>query len=130
MASNDTQVKSLTPEQRRALDALLGGADNAGAASAAGCSERTLSRWKTEPLFRQALQDAQDAALDATTGALVSASMASVALLRRVVENDSAQLSHRLRAAGTLLDATLRWHELRCLAQRLAALEGAVNAKP
>ena len=130
MATNDAPEKTLTAEQRRALDALLGGADNAGAAKAAGCSERTLLRWKTEPFFRQALQEAQDAALDATTGALVSASMASVALLRRVVENDDAQLSHRLRAAGTLLDASLRWHELRSISQRLAALEGAIHAKP
>lgn len=129
MATNDTQGKTLTAEQRRALDALLGGADNAAAAKAAGCSERTLMRWKTEPTFRQALQDAQDAALDATTGALVAASMASVALLRAVVENDAAQMSHRLRAAGTLLDATLRWHELRNLAQRIAALEGLIHAK-
>ena len=129
MAGYDTQGKSLSAEQRRALDALLGGADTLEAARAAGCSERTLMRWKAEPTFRQALQDAQDAALDATTGALVSASMASVALLRRVVENDNAQLSHRLRAAGTLLDATLRWHELRSVAQRVAALEGATHGK-
>ncbi len=111
------------------MDALLAGADSVTAAQAAGCSERTLHRWKTEPAFRQALQDAQDAALDQTTGALVAASVASVALLRRVVEDDGAQLSHRLRAAGTLLDASLRWHELRNLAQRIAALEGAIHAQ-
>ena len=129
MATDDTQGKSLSAEQRRALDALLGGASNAQATERAGCSERTLQRWKTEPTFRQALQDAQDAALDATTGALVAASAVSVALLRSVVCNPSAQMSHRLRAAGTLLDATLRWHELRNLAQRIAALEGAVHGK-
>ena len=130
MADNSTQGKSLTAEQRRALDALLGGATTAKAAEKAGCSERTLHRWKTEPTFRQALQDAQDAALDETTGALVAASRASVLLLHSVVVNQSAQMSHRLRAAGTLLDATLRWHELRNLAQRIAALEGAIHAKP
>ena len=119
----------MSAEQRRALDALLAGADSVTAAAAAGCSERTLHRWKTEPAFRQALQDAQDAALDATTGALVAASVASVALLRRVVEDETAQMSHRLRAAGTLLDASLRWHELRSLAQRIGALEGALHGK-
>ncbi len=129
MAGSDTQGKSLTAEQRRAMDALLAGADTLTAARAAGCSERTLHRWKTEPAFRRALQDAQDAALDQTTGALVSASVASVALLRAVVEDDSAQMSHRLRAAGTLLDASLRWHELRNLAQRVAALEERAHAK-
>lgn len=117
----------LNHAQQRAVDALLAGGDVAAAAAAAGVTDRTIQRWRKEPAFLAALQMAQDAALDRTAGALVAASGAAVALLRRVVEDDAAQMSHRLRAAGTLLDATLRWHELRSISQRLAQLEQQVG---
>lgn len=124
MSDSATTEKILTPEQRRAIDSLLATGDLDEAAAAAGCHIRTLQRWRSsDPLFSAALQAAQDAALDQTTAALVGASVASVKLLRQVVENESAKMPYRLRAAATLLDATLRWHELRSLAQRVAALE-------
>lgn len=122
MADSDT-TGFLSPERRRFIDTLLASGDVDQAAAAAGVSPRTGHRWRNEPAVRAALVAAQDAALDQTTGALVAGSLASVALLRRVVDDDLAQLSHRLRAAATLLDATLRWHELRNLAQRVTVLE-------
>ena len=126
MASPDSAVKTkvLSPEQRRALDTFLATGDVDQAAAAGDCSVRTFRRWKTDATFASAMRDAQDAALDETAGLLVSASVASVALLRRVVEDKGEKMAHRLRAAGTLLDASLRWAELRNLAQRVAALEG------
>lgn len=122
MADSD-KADFLAPEKRRFVDALLATGDVDQAAAAAGCSPRTGHRWRQDPAVRAALQAAQEAQLDATTGALVAASAASVALLREVVDDTKLQLSHRLRAAATLLDATLRWHELRSLSQRVAALE-------
>jgi len=130
MTENGIPVKSLSPEQRRALDALLTGATTAQAAERAGCAERTLYRWKQEPLFSTAWQDAQDAALDETAGALVAGSRDSVLLLHSVVLNQSAQMSHRLRAADTLLNGALKWHEQRTFAQRLSAVEAALDAQP
>ena len=123
MAENGNGEKVLAPEKMRALFALLATGDVAEAAKASGASERTVARWRTEPAFASALKAAQDAALDGTAAQLVSASAAAVKLLKDTVENQAAQLSHRLRAAATLLDATLRWHELRSLSQRVAALE-------
>ena len=123
MADTDNTEKTLSPEKMRALFALLATGDLADASKASGASERTVARWRNEPAFVAALRSAQDAQLDATAAQLVSASAASVKLLRDTVENDSAQLSHRLRAAGTLLDATLRWVEMRSLSSRVAALE-------
>jgi hypothetical protein len=127
MSETATTEKVLPPDQRRAIDTLLATGDINAAATAAGCHVRTVQRWRTEPAFAAALQVAQDAQLDATAAVLAGATVEAVALLRRVVGNDDAQLSHRLRAAGTLLDASLRWHELRSLAQRLAALEAKVT---
>ena len=131
MEQTDTGVKSkvLSPEQRRALDTYLATGDITQAARAGDCSERTFKRWKSEPTFAAAMQGAQDTALDETAGLLVAASVSAVSLLRRVVEDDGEKMAHRLRAAGTLLDASLRWHELRSLSQRIQALEGAVHAK-
>jgi hypothetical protein len=127
VSQDATTEKLLAAEQRRAIDTLLATGDVNAAAAAAGCHVRTLQRWRQEPAFAAALQAAQDAQLDATAAVLAGATVEAVALLRRVVGNDAAQLSHRLRAAGTLLDASLRWHELRSLTQRIAALEGKVG---
>ena len=131
MEQTDTQLKTkvLSPEQRRALDTYLATGDVAQAARAGDCSERTFKRWKSEPTFAGAMREAQDTALDETAGLLVSASVASVALLRAVVEDEHEKMAHRLRAAATLLDASLRWCELRALAQRIATLEGAIHGK-
>ena len=123
MADSDSTEKVLSPEKMRALFALLATGDVADASKASGASERTVARWRNEPAFMAALRSAQDAMLDATAAQLVSASSASVKLLKDTVENESAQLSHRLRAAATLLDSALRWVEMRSLTSRVAALE-------
>lgn len=119
----------LTPDRRRALDALLATGDQQQAAAAAGVTDRTIRRWLVEPAFVAALQEAQGALLDATTNDLVRASGGAVGLLRRTVENVDAPLALRIRAAGILLDSTLRWRELRDIERRLAALEAAQGAQ-
>lgn len=115
----------LSVKQRTAVDALLAHGDQRQAARAAGVSDRTLRRWLHEPDFAAAVTDAQDAALDAVTADLVRAAGGAVALLAATVDNEDAALGLRLQAARTLLDAALRWRELRGIEQRLAALEAA-----
>ena len=122
MADVDT-TDFLPPEKRRFCNELLATGDIDAASLAAGCSVRTGHRWRQEPAVANYLASVQERMLDQVTASLIAASGEAVALLRRTIGTDAATLSHRLRAAGTLLDATLRWHELRSLSQRIAALE-------
>lgn len=117
----------LTVKQRAAVDALLAHGDQRQAARAAGVNDRTLRRWMHDPLFAAALQEAQDTALDSVTADLVRAAGGAVALLAATVDSDAAPLGLRLQAARTLLDAALRWRELRGIEHRLAMLEDAIE---
>lgn len=117
----------LTPDRRRAIDCLLATGDQQQAAAAAGVTDRTIRRWVLEPAFAAALQTAQDQQLDRVTGDLVRAAGGAVALLEATINNTDAALGLRLQAARTLLDAALRWRELRAIEQRLAALEAAAE---
>jgi transposase-like protein len=125
-----TEKALITVKQQAALDSLLADGDQVKAARAAGVNDRTLRRWMHDPAFAAALQQAQDATLDAVTSDLVRAAGGAVALLRETVDNADAALGLRLQAARTLLDAALRWRELRGIERRLDALEQAINATP
>lgn len=120
----------LSAQQRRALDVLLAGGDKPTAAQAAKVNPRTLRKWMRDPAFLAALTSAQDATLDAVTNDLVRAAGGAVALLAGTVHNPDAALALRLQAARTLLDAALRWRELRGIERRLEALEQALHETP
>ena len=117
----------LSGKQRAAIDALLAHGDQTQAARAAGVADRTLRRWMHEPDFAATLTAAQDTVLDVVTADLVRAAGGAVALLTATVGNTDAALGLRLQAARTLLDAALRWRELRGIEQRLQALESATG---
>ena len=117
----------LSAQQRAAIDALLAHGDQTKAAKVAGVNERTLRRWMHVPAFVAALTAAQDATLDQVTNDLVKAAASAVALLAGTVDNTDAALGLRLQAARTLLDAALRWRELRGIERRLEALEQTLN---
>lgn len=122
-----TENTLLSVKQRAAVDALLAHGDQTQAARAAGVNQRTLRRWMHEPDFAAALTQAQDTVLDKVTADLVRAAGGAVALLADTVDNTDAALGLRLQAARTLLDAALRWRELRSIEQRLQALEDALG---
>lgn len=120
----------LSAQQRKALDVLLAGGDKPLAAQAARVNPRTLRKWMHDPAFLAALTAAQDATLDAVTDSLVRAASGAVALLDQTRGNEDAPLTLRLQAARTLLDAALRWRELRGIERRLDALEQALHETP
>ena len=120
----------LSVKQQAALDSLIADGDQVKAARAAGVNARTIRRWLLEPAFAAALQTSQDATLDQVTADLVTAAGGAVALLASTVGNTDAALGLRLQAARTLLDAALRWRELRGIERRLDALEQALNEAP
>ncbi len=117
----------ISAKQQLALDVLLASGDRARAAQAAGVNDRTLRKWLHEPAFLAALQTSQDATMDQVTAALVTAAGGAVALLASMVDNTAVAPGLRAQAARTLLDAALRWRELRGIERRLETLEQLID---
>jgi hypothetical protein len=113
----------LSPRQRRALAALLGGATVAVAAESAGVTTRTLARWRESQAFREALADGQREALAATVRGLTMIARAAVRVLGKTLADESARPADRLRAASVVLERVLPLAELVELEARVAALE-------
>lgn len=126
MALNGTEIK-LSAQQQTVLDTLMAGGSGPYAARISGVSLRTVRRWQASSDFQAAMAAATAAALETTCTALTTASTSAVLLLRAVIQDPAAQMSHRLRAATAVLDATLRWVELRSIVERLDRLEDVIN---
>jgi len=113
----------LSTAQRKALGALLSGADQDTTAAAAGVTERTIRRWQNEPLFAAALRAGQDQAIDAAVTSLTAAMRTAVQTLSGVMTDPDASNRVRVSAANAVLANGMKLIELRDLAERIAALE-------
>jgi hypothetical protein len=110
MAGNGN-VDKLTPNQTRALSALLTSPSIAHAAETAGVGDRTLRRWLHEDEgFRQAYREQRRASLDAVVGLLEGAMFEAVGVLRDAMQNGT--MNHRIRAAGMVLENGLKGLQL------------------
>jgi hypothetical protein len=125
MAENDT----LTPVQRRAINALLSERNTRDAAKAAKVSERSLWRWLTDTDFRAELTRQEGAVIDQATRSLLAMQGAALEVFDKVLTNGTATDANRLRAAEGVLDYLLKLRELNTLEQRIAKLEEAQNVK-
>lgn len=114
---------SLTPKQTTAIVALLGSRTVLEAAVQCGLSERTITRWLGEPVFRNALADAEGALIDGAVRRLLALQTDALDAIADVLLTGTPAL--RLRAAIAALDMVLKLRELRTIEQRLAALEAA-----
>lgn len=119
---------TLNPRQKKFLTALVAHPTVRAAAQAAGIAETTAWRYMQEPDFRAAVAERTDAVLAQTTSALVEDMNAARQVLRDVMKDKAETSSVRVRAATAVLDAGLRMAELLALAQRVAALEVAVQS--
>jgi hypothetical protein len=113
----------LTPLQDRAVEAILQQPTLARAAAAVGINERTLRRWLTEPLFRDAVQAARRAAFGQAMGLVQWYASVAVAALVKVVNDPAAPANCRVTAAAVLLKVGREGIELDDLARRVEALE-------
>lgn len=107
-------IEALCDPQNRTLDA---------AARAAGVSARTARRWRQEPGFQAALDGAQAAVIDELAGRLMATLPQAESTYLQLMQDTSQAPGVRLRAAGGLVELTLRLFELRTLERRIAALE-------
>lgn len=121
MAEN--MAEPITARQRNTIRALMQSRTNGEAAKAAGIGERTLYRWLSDPLFRQALQDAENQAADMTARRLVDGSNRALDVLLAIFDNPDSTDTLKLQAARVWLE---NYHRARTdgeLDRRITALE-------
>jgi len=127
-----TEKETLTPRQRRFVMALPVCPNMRATAKAAQIAEITAWRYMRLPKIKAALAERQTAMLQQVTSVLVSDMGAARGVLLAVAEDPQATDSARVSAAKGILDTGLRIFELWSLADRVAALEQALerNATP
>lgn len=118
-------LHGLTPRMRLAAVALAEGKSASLAAHAANCSLRTLTRWRAEPEFVEAVAAAQDAAFSEVLGELRRSARAALATVK-ALSTPATPGALRLKAATTVLRLALAVHETTALEARLARVEAAL----
>ena len=117
----------LTGRQAKALEALLQEPTMARAAAAAGVGERSLRRWMTEPVFRDAVFRARREAFGQAIWLTQRYAAGAVATLVKVMGDAAAPPSSKVAAAGMLLKFGREGIELDDLAERVEMLERAAS---
>lgn len=121
------RLKELSSKQKRGVQALLTCPTIQMAAEKVGVGERTIRRWLKQSAFRAALNDAQDEALTVATSQLAESLSAALVVLKHIAIQDKYPASARVSAARTITENALKFKELLSLAERVAALEEALE---
>ena len=116
----------LTPRQRVALTALLSAPSVKAAARELKVADRTLYRWLEEPVFRQALQDAEEMMMDETNRLLLAGRSKALHTLMELMDKAMSEQVRR-QAACDWLDLWLKVRELRDMEKRITELEDRLN---
>jgi len=119
--------KKLTPQQWRAVETLMTTGNVSEAASAAGCSRKTVYAWMQQQDFAAALKDAERLALSELSRNLAGLAQLATDTLRQVLTAGDVTTNAKLRAAETVIGNLLRVRELVDFEERLQALEGALS---
>lgn len=119
--------EQLTPQQAKAIAALLTERTTAAAAKKARVAERTLARWLTTEEFKSALRLAQSEAISQAVTRLAGAAAGAVNLLATVIDDTAEKGSVRVAAARAVLTHGLQWIELTEVAKRLDDIERRLN---
>lgn len=121
--------ENLTPKQRRAIEALLTSGNVSEAAESAKVSRETIYQWMKKPVFRMALQEGTQEALERLSRSLVSLGDKAVKTLRDALDDGSSNASVRVRAADLVISKVIQIRELIDLEERVSRLEEQNDAK-
>jgi hypothetical protein len=119
----DPTLQQLSPKQRKAVEALLTTGEVKAAAVEAGIHRYTLHRWLKEPVFLDAVRQAEAAALDELSRSLVGLGRTAVATIANAMSDPVTPVATRVRAADVALGRLLQLRELAQLEARVQALE-------
>lgn len=115
-----------------AVNALAAGKSAEQAALDAGCSARTVRRWREDHAFRQQVNERRTELLDAALGQLAEAAPEAVQTLRKALSapaNQARATGARVAAARAILSMLIPLKEALDLDERIAALETAAAAQ-
>jgi len=117
----------MSPNGARNRDSLLiaqlaGGATQEHAATAVGCSRRTIARKLQDPKFSAQLDEARRQLFEAAFSRINAAGQAAASTLISLLSRDTPP-AVRLGASRTLLETSCKFRETRELEERLRALE-------
>lgn len=116
------QTDRLTAQQRAFVVALFGHTVE-GAAAEVGISPRTAWRWLAQAHVKEAVQQAQQEALQAVTRQAVQAMSEALGVLQEVAADRQSPTGARVSAARAILENALRFAETVDLSERVSALE-------
>lgn len=105
------------------LEALARGASITEAAAAAGVGERTVYRWRTDPVFRAELLARDGERLEQLARRLQDAADDALTVLRLLATDERVPPGVRVRAAAEILTYRLRFYEAVQLNERVRAIE-------
>lgn len=121
-----SEKKTITPKQCTAIVALLQGLNVRATAKAAGVSERTVNRWKSDPDFRLAFDQARQKAFDDAIAKLASMVDVAVEKLRAILSGDTKPDHGMLRAIEICLREARSTEEIQ-IRQAIKELKEAVE---
>jgi len=118
-------------KMEEAVAALLTQPNVDAAARSVGISVATLMRWQKVPEFQKALREARRAAFGQAIARLQQMSGAAVATLGKMMVEQGAPASTRVRAAEAIINHAAKAIEMEDIEARVAELERAAgNPKP
>jgi transposase-like protein len=104
MPQNAPQPRTLTAKQLMAIDALVSGKSLGETAETVGVNRKTLYKWREDPLFQEALHQAQGELHQAAIATLIAASTSAARNLQQIFENKWEPAAARVSAARVVLD--------------------------
>ena len=125
--SSNGHGQKLPRLQTRAIAALLSTSTEGQAAKVCGVSVSTLRRWQKQAEFARAFDAARSNILQVVISELSSGSLEAVSFLRSVIRDTKATLSCRIAASRVVLESAWRLHEMQTLADRMSAIEAAIE---
>lgn len=126
--SENTQPNNLSPNQIKAIEALLSNPSVEKAAQAVGVDKSTLFRWLRDGGFKEAYAEARKTLLESTLTGLQAISTEAVEALHAELTNATAKPSERIAAAKAILEFSLKGVDAIETEKRLAAIEEAFTA--
>ena len=109
--------------QDKVISALLSSNTRKEAATKAGVSERTISRYFAQADFVARYNEEKRKILDAANTQIQSALAPAIKTLRDIVENKKAPMTTKVMAARAILEYTIRLAEYSELEARIRILE-------
>lgn len=126
MARNGINSQKLSPKQLKAIGAMLLCQTLPEAAAMTGVSVRTLSRWKEQPAFQEALKVASNSVMDEAVRRLVAGWQVALDTLYRIMTEGKREADQRI-AAVAWLDETKESVDLENHEIRITAIEEFLN---